>query len=112
MKMTDVEFTDQQFKPANIRPIVQQDGDAVVRKPSTDLAAVDHHNDRFGSDGEWPNARPDLGRGPTQEGGGAAKVEKPVLDVQPQYPAGVGGFALRPNTGESDTGGPETLANE
>ncbi len=110
--MADIEMTDEQFTPVNIRPIVQQDGDAVVRKPSADLEGVDHHNDRFGLRGEWPNAIPDIGRGPTQEGGGAVKVEKPVLDVQPQYPSGVGGFAMRPNTGESDTGGPETLANE
>ena|SRR3989442_8587890 len=110
MKMADIEMTDEQFKPANIKPIVQQDGGAVVQQPSADLAAVDHHNDKFGIRGEWPVARPDLGRGPTQEGGGKEEAEKPVLDVKPNYPAGVGGFAMRPNTGEDDTGGPETLA--
>jgi hypothetical protein len=107
--MADLEFRDEQFKPSNIRPIGQQDSDAVVRRPSGDLAATDHHNDRFGTQGEWPVARPDLGRGPTQEGGGKEETPKPVLDVKPNYPAGVGGFAMRPNTGEEDTGGPETL---
>jgi hypothetical protein len=106
-----MEFTDEQFMPSNIRPVGQQDSDAVVRKPSDDLAAVDHHNDRFGTQGEWPVARPNLGRGPTQDGGGGAKVVKPVLDVKPNYPAGVGGFALRPNTNaEGPIEGPEDLS--
>jgi hypothetical protein len=107
--MADVEMTDEQFKPSKIKPIGQQDGDAVVVRPSADLAATDHHNDRFGSRGEWPTAIPELGRGPTQEGVGKGEAEKPVLDVKPNYPADVGGFAMRPNTGEEDTGGPETL---
>src|SRR5713226_1989953 len=97
MKMTDIEMTDEQFKPSNIKPIGQQDSDAVVRGPSADLVATDHHNDRFGAQGEWPTAIPDLGRGPTQEGGGAAPVGKPVLDPKENYPSGVGGFAMKPN---------------
>ncbi len=110
--MGDVEMTDDKFAPSNIRPIVQQDSGAVVQRPSADLSATDGHNDRFGLTGEWPKAIPDLGRGPTQEGGGTEKVEKPVLDVKPNYPDGVGGFAMRPNTGEEDTGGPKTLSND
>jgi hypothetical protein len=110
--MAEVEFTDEEFKPSNIRPVGQQDSETVVRKPSADLAGVDHHNDGFGARGEWPHAIPDLGRGPTQDGGGEAPAEKPVLDVKPNYPSGVGGWAMRPNTGESDTGGPETLSND
>ncbi len=63
--MSDVILSDDQFKPSNIKPIVQQDSDAVVQRPSADLAASDGHNDRFGTQGEWPVARPELGSGPT-----------------------------------------------
>ncbi len=95
--MTDVEFTDEMFEPAN--PRVADAGSNL--RSTADLAEVSGHNDQL------PVAKPMLGAGPTQarEDRGWDEIDhptvvKPPLESDSNYPAGIGGFAMRPNTGD------------
>ncbi len=81
-----MEFSDEDFKPANPRtPGAGADPSGNMR-PMMDLGEVDRHNDQI------PVAKPQYGRGPSQDSKDRGQP-KPVLDPEPNYAS----FQMSPN---------------
>jgi hypothetical protein len=103
--MTDVQFTNDDFRPANERQ-APMSADGGNERPTRDLLAVSLHNDKFGADERQYPGKSGLrgpggdGRGPSQEADGDKRNPKPTLVAEPNYWG-----EMAPNTGSHPESG-------
>jgi hypothetical protein len=98
-----VEFSDEMFRPANLEPRVgAKDRSDEKAQVDRDLAALDRHVSAGDARKGDEAFRPLQGSFPVTETltdlkGREYPQQKPLPDRESNYPAGLGGFALKPN---------------